>query len=116
MKKFNLEHLLLGEPAITRDGNKVDIVSYNPKANEHSKLVGWVNDSLITWNNDGKHNGAEVIDSLDLFMEGEEEYYINIFRDDNGLWASEHAYEDLNDAKNIGSHIPHYFKTVKIFI
>ena len=112
MRKFNLDFALQGAPVVTRNGQEVNIIDAKEVA-DGTTIVGWVGDKIYTWNRNGLF--LEDKDSpLDLFIEGKAEYYINIYKDDEGIWASEHIYATREMAVTMGEDTPYFYDTIKI--
>lgn len=115
MRKFNLELVRSGALVTTKSGIPVSIIDYNANATECGKLVGWAGDVLLTWSDTGKHRTSKDSE-LDLILVGKDAYYINIFKDDEGMWAAEHMYEDKETAMAMGEDVPYFYDTIKISI
>lgn len=74
MKPFNLEEAIeLHKPVVTRDGRDVWLAGYNPSAEEHCRIVGWVDGRVYFWKEDGTSD-LEANGTIDLFMESTEKY------------------------------------------
>ena len=114
MREFNLDAALKGAPVITRYGHDVSIIDAK-ETNDGTTIVGWVGDVIATWERDGRHR-RNADSSLDLFLAGKEQYYINIYKDDDGMWASEHMYETYEMAVAMGEDTPYFYDTIKIEI
>lgn len=112
MRKFDLEKALMGHPVVTRSGHPVEIIAHKVIGADCT-LVGWMGDVPVSWYKDGKHMENSV-SSLDLFLDGEQEYYIAIFKDDDGMWASEHIYYTQEEAAAICEDLPYFYNIVKI--
>lgn len=114
MRKFNLELALQGAPVITRDGQDAYIIDAK-EVNNGVVIAGWVGDGVVSWDENGTH--AKNRESfLDLFLAGKEKYYVNIYKDDNGLWASEHMYETHETAVAMGEDTPYFYDTIMVEI
>ena len=74
MKPFNLEEAIeLHKPVVTRDGRDVWLAGYNPNAEEHCRIIGWVDGGIYFWKEDGTSD-LEANGTLDLFMKPTEKY------------------------------------------
>ena len=75
MKPFNLEEAIeLHKPVVTRDGRDVWLAGYNPNAEEHCRIIGWLtNGHQGWWCENGKFRLDEEHD-WDLFMKPTEKY------------------------------------------
>lgn len=112
MREFNLELAKMGAPVVTRNGIPVQIID-SKNTETHHVIVGWVGDVVITWYGNGRHR-LHMESDLDIFIDAKEEYYINIYKDDEGLWASEHVYSTYEEAVKMGEDTPYFYATSKI--
>ncbi len=112
MRKFNLDAALKGVPVATKDGHEVHIIDAKETSNG-TTIVGWIGDIIATWERDGRHRKGSDSD-LDLFLAGKDDYYINIYKDDEGVWAAEHMYETREMAVTMGEDTPYFYDTIKI--
>lgn len=97
MKPFNLEEAIeLHKPVVTRDGRDVWLAGYNPNAEEHGKILGWVDGGIYFWKEDGTSD-LEVNGTADLFMKSTEKYV--------GFWTY------LNNDGVIITHVTGAFDT-----
>ena len=85
MKPFNLEEAIeLHKPVVTRDGRTVILAGYNPRAIQGARIVGWLDDCVCFWWEDGKY-ASDRETSRDLFMQSAEAYVgFYTFNDDYG--------------------------------
>lgn len=97
MKPFNLEEAIeLHKPVVTRDGRDVWLAGYNPRAEEHGRILGWVDGNAWSWREDGYHLKKGTSPS-DLFMKSTEKYV--------GFWTY------LNNDGVIITHVTGAFDT-----
>lgn len=74
MKPFNLEEAIeLHKPVVTRDGRDVWLAGYNPNAEEHCRIIGWVDGRVYFWKEDGTSD-LEANGTVNLFMKQTEKY------------------------------------------
>ena len=112
MRKFDLELAKMGAPVITRNGIPVQIID-SKKTETHHVIVGWLGDVPITWYENGRHR-LHMESDVDIFLDIPDEYYIAIFKDDDGIWASEHIYQTHQEAATICEDLPYFNDIVKI--
>jgi hypothetical protein len=111
MKDFNLKEALAGKPVITRDGKKVKQLTQFDS--ETSNLFGVVDNSLISWYNDGVYS-SNYKSNFDLFMETENvSIWVNVYYDGDNIYIGhKHSIEQL--ALEVSKNSIHYIKTIEI--
>lgn len=81
MKPFNLKAALNGEPVITRNGSPVTKLHLFDCKSRY-KLLGVVNDELISFTEEGRSIGEHHDNANDLFMVPKKRSgWINIYKD-----------------------------------
>src|SRR5574343_623882 len=75
MKPFNLEKCIAGEKVVTRDGDKVEMPTYNKNASADCRLACWVNGDLVSYTDSGKFFDDGEDSDFDLFMAEPTLYY-----------------------------------------
>lgn len=98
---------------VTRNDEKVIFGGYNSNAITRHKIIGWVGDVAMSWNNDGTFCKEES--PYDLFALVEQDYgFINIHEDSLGNWADERIYDYYSIAAENGELSATYLKTIQI--
>lgn len=110
MKPFNLKAALLGEPVVDNLGREVVIAGYNPHAQQHQRVTGWVRRKGI----DGtamdfvfrSNESGRTIAGNQLGMAGvKHEVWINVYPAVAGQPVTVYAYpseEAANRAAGLG--------------
>jgi hypothetical protein len=115
MKPFNLNKALLGEPVVTRDGDKVtEIHNFSTRHGEMT-VFAIIEGGFLTFNKNGKHY-SEISDSdFDLFM-AEPETWINVYysKIQDKIWNSVKYNSERQAKENIVTTNSSYLTTVKI--
>ena len=111
MKEFNLKEALAGKPVITRDGKEVKQLTQFDS--ETSNLFGVVDNSLISWYNNGVYS-SNYKSNFDLFMDTENvSIWVNVYYDGDSIYIGhKHSIEQL--ALEVSKDSIHYIKTIEI--
>ena len=98
---------------VTRKGDKVTYCGTNLGAIKRHRIIGWVGDVAMNWDEDGNFTSEE--NDYDLFALVEIEYgFINIHKDSMGYWADERIYDYHAIAEENGKLSETYLKTIQI--
>lgn len=98
---------------VTRDGQKVVYGGHNPSATRTHKVIGWLGQIALHWDEDGNFTNEEH--DFDLFALVEQDYgFINIHEDGLGKWADERIYDYYSIAEENGKISETYLKTIQI--
>jgi hypothetical protein len=105
MKPFNLEEAVeLHKPVVTRDGRDVWLAGYNPEAEEHCRIIGWVDGGIYFWKEDGTSD-LEANGTIDLFMKSTDAYVgFYTFTNKNGIIVNrttEHCHPTEEEAQEV---------------
>lgn len=113
-EEFDLGKALNGKDVVTRSDKQVKII-YNGKAKDRCRLAGWVDDDLLTWNEDGTFLPNKE-SSFDLFIlePNDNVGFINIHEDSKGKWVDERIYDYYETALDFGKDSPTYKGTIEI--
>lgn len=99
MDKFNLQDAINGAEIVTRAGELMVFGAYNEHAHPSYRVMGWVNGKGWYWGEDGRYLSTMDTET-DLFMSNK--HYVNIHKDEIGMWVDERIYENFNDAVECG--------------
>jgi len=106
MKPFNLNKALLGEPVVTRGGDKVtEIHNFSTRHGEMT-VFAIIEGGFLTFNKNGKHYSGISDSDFDLLM-AEPETWINVFYDkDRDIpWLGVNRYKTEQEAQeNLTDH------------
>ena len=98
---------------VTRNGEKVTYGGHNPDAIERHRIIGWVGNVAMNWNENGDF--CKEQNDYDLFALVEQDYgFINIHKDSMGYWADERIYDYHDIAEENGKLSETYLKTIQI--
>lgn len=98
---------------VTRKGEKVTYGGHNPDAIERHRIIGWVGNVAMNWNENGDF--CKEQSDYDLFALVEQDYgFINIHKDSMGYWADERIYDYHDIAEENGKLSETYLKTIQI--
>lgn len=82
MKPFNLKEALAGKPVVTREGQKLASIFYDPGAGPEIRLIGRREGqtSYDYWSEGGTYTNTPT--PLDLFMApSKKEAWVNVYKD-----------------------------------
>lgn len=98
---------------VTRQDERVIFAGYNPDAITRHKIIGWLGQVALHWDENGNFTNDEHI--YDLFALVEQDYgFINIHEDSLGKWADERIYDYYSIAVENGELSGTYYKTIQI--
>lgn len=98
---------------VTRKGEKVTYGGHNPDAITRHKIIGWVGNVAMHWDENGNFSKEES--DYDLFALCETQTgFINIHKDSMGFWADERIYDYYSIAEENGHLSETYFNTLEI--
>ena len=118
MKEFNLIEYLKdpSQKVVTKDMREVRIICTNAK-NEFPIIALITNNSkevLMDYNNNGKVSPDETTDFDLFFAPNIKKGWINIFKDNNGIYTSISIYQTKDEAEEVGKESNYYISTHKI--
>ena len=117
MRPFNIELWKAGEPVITRDGRKIEQLTYFENVTETEfKLMGVVDGQFQSWKLNGQYAKFEEHDDLDL-LHPEPEMWVNVYQNHDlrctgGIIDSKKEAEEIQASGNYPDYIGTY-KLVK---
>lgn len=100
MRPFNLELWKAGEPVITRDGRKIEQLTYFDNISSCYKFYGTLEGDVYAWTFEGKKWDFEYDndDILDLFHP-EPEMWVNAYKEGDSIYFSS-VYKSQKDAED----------------
>ena len=118
MKQFNLQEYLANpsQKVITRNNKEVRIICTDAKNDFPIIALISIDDkeTLMDYNNNGELSPDEMTD-FDLFFASiKKEGWVNIFKDNNGTYASISIYQTKDEAEEVGKKSNNYISTHKI--
>ena len=84
MRPFDIDEVLQGKQAITRDGRPAVIAACLTEAKKGQQVIGWLSNRSCSWNIDGTYDINGYTNEKDLFIKQDVQTrkgYLNVYPD-----------------------------------
>lgn len=116
-KPFDLQEAIQGKPVVNHNNDSFIFGGYNKEAEPGFRLVGWVNNLLGIWHDNGQVYLSQESPSDLLMVVEEKKYWVNVYKDSHNKDGIRLGIVHLNESSAYRKREPSgYISTISILV